>query len=298
MSDSPFFTVFTPTFNRAATLGRVYESLCAQTFLDFEWLIVDDGSTDETYDLVAGWQAEAGFPIRYFRQPNGGKHRAFNRGVREAHGELFLTLDSDDTCVADALARLKFHWDSIPAGARETFSAVTVLCADAEGRVVGDRFPRDVFDANSISLQHKYLIRGEKWGFHRTTVLRKFPFPEFDGERFIPESVVWNRIAQHYRTRYVNEALRTYEIGSDSLSRRSVRIRTENPQGTDLYYRELLKLSLPVRAKLKVATNFVRFSLHARKTPVHLLTEGTAPGWLAAVFLVGYLCFRSDTRKH
>ena len=104
------FTVFTPTFNRSLTLRRVYESLRLQTFRDFEWLIVDDGSTDCTKELVEKWRTESSFPIRYIYQENRGKPAAFNQGVQKAQGELFLTLDSDDACVPQALERLKYHW--------------------------------------------------------------------------------------------------------------------------------------------------------------------------------------------
>src|SRR5437762_2817315 len=96
------FTVFTPTYNRAGTLPRVYESLKAQTFRDFEWIIVDDGSADSTQELVQSWIGDLDFPIRYFRQQNQGKHVAVNLGVKEARGEFFLNLDSDDACVPEA----------------------------------------------------------------------------------------------------------------------------------------------------------------------------------------------------
>lgn len=119
------FTIFTPTYNRASTLHRVYESLVCQTFQDFEWLIVDDGSTDNTKEVVEEWQNSASFPIRYYWQNNQGKHIAFNFGVQEARGELFLTLDSDDACKPFALDRLKYHWDRIPICERDRFSAVT-----------------------------------------------------------------------------------------------------------------------------------------------------------------------------
>ena len=99
--ESYTFTVFTPTYNRAATLARVYESLQRQTFTDFEWIIVDDGSTDETAELVQQWRSESSFPIRYIWQPNQGKHVAFNRGVELARGELFLPHDSDDESLAE-----------------------------------------------------------------------------------------------------------------------------------------------------------------------------------------------------
>src|SRR5437868_12321251 len=114
-------TVFTPTFNRAATLHRVYESLCQQNVATrtFEWVVVDDGSTDTTKDLVESWARSAPFPIRYFWQENGGKHRAWNRGVSVAEGELFVCIDSDDALLPDSLHRLFSHWDSLTEAERE-----------------------------------------------------------------------------------------------------------------------------------------------------------------------------------
>lgn len=204
------FTVFTPTYNRRHTLPAVFESLLAQTYRDFEWLIVDDGSMDGTEDLVASWKTRAWFPIRYLYQKNSGKHIAMNVAAREACGDLFLTLDSDDTCVPEALARLKHHWDAIPDAQRMRFSAVTALYVDEGGQVVGDRFPKDVLDSDSLELCYRYKVRGEKWGFQRTDVLRQFPFPSLPGVSFIPEGLIWNAIARCYKTRYINEGLRVY----------------------------------------------------------------------------------------
>src|ERR1700687_2026026 len=107
------FTVFTPTYNRAGTLPRVYESLRLQTFRDFEWLVVDDGSKDNTEELIKEWQAKAEFPIRYIRPQNQGKPAATNRATQEAQGEFIATVDSDDACVPESLERLKYHWDAI-----------------------------------------------------------------------------------------------------------------------------------------------------------------------------------------
>jgi len=118
-SERPLFTLFTATFNRAHTLHRVYESLVCQTLRDFEWLIVDDGSTDSTREVVEGWQSEAAIPIRYYHQPNAGYHIAFNRGVELARGELFLSLGSDDACKPYALERFYHHWMAIPETERE-----------------------------------------------------------------------------------------------------------------------------------------------------------------------------------
>lgn len=164
------FTVFTPTYNRAHTLPRVYESLRQQSFRDFEWLIIDDGSTDGTRDVVSSFDT-TGFPIRYLHQANAHKKAASNHGVREARGELFLTLDSDDEIFPHTLARLNFYWDSIPAERRDGFSAVTELCVDESGRIVGQKFPADVFDSDSMEIRYKHKVTGEKFCFQRTDVM-------------------------------------------------------------------------------------------------------------------------------
>ncbi len=101
--------------SRANAPSRL-ESLLPQTYRDFEWLIVDDGSSDDTKQLVESWQAESKFPIRYIHQQNQGKHTAFNRGVQQAQGELFLTVDSDDAFVPNSLERFLYHWNSIDPG--------------------------------------------------------------------------------------------------------------------------------------------------------------------------------------
>ena len=159
------FTVFTATYNRAHVLHRVYESLRAQTFRDFEWLVVDDGSTDETRALIEGWRDEANFPIRYYHQEeNQGKHVAYNRAVTLARGRLFLTLDSDDACVAHALERFNQYWNAIPEHERPKFSAITCLCADHKGHVLGKPFPDQVVDSDSLDCRYRLKVRGEKWG--------------------------------------------------------------------------------------------------------------------------------------
>jgi glycosyltransferase involved in cell wall biosynthesis len=261
------FTVFTPCFNRAHTLHRVYESLDAQTFRDFEWLIVDDGSTDETASLVEGWQRSSSFNIRYLWQENRGKHIAFNHGVREARGELFLTLDSDDACVPEALERLRYHWDTIPAEQKHRFSAVTSLCMDQHGRIVGDRFPRDVTDSDSLEIRYRYGVGGEKWGFHRTAVLREFPFSEEISRQYVPESTIWSRIARAYRTRFVNEALRIYFIDEPSMVHGQQR--GKNALGGRLYHLGVLNderdyFRLAPLEFFRSAGLYSRYSFHLR----------------------------------
>ena len=187
---TPMFTVLTATYNRAHTLGRVWESLRAQTLHAFEWVVVDDGSTDGTADLVRGWTAQAPFPVRYLRQENKGKHVAVNRGVEAAAGEMIVILDSDDACLPTALERFAFHWRSIPMERRNEFYAVVCHCADPRGLRVGDPFPAHVVDARGLDARYLWKVRGEKWGTVRTDLMRAFPLPEQPERTYVPESIV------------------------------------------------------------------------------------------------------------
>lgn len=202
------FTVYTGTRNRAHTLDRPYRSLQAQTFRDFEWLVVDNESTDGTTELIEGWQAEADFPIRYIRHANRGHHGSSNVAVQEARGEFFLTLDSDDGAIPEALERFKAIWEAIPADRRDRYSAVTALAVDENGQPTGDRFPEDVFDSNPTEIYYRYRVRGEKWGFQRTAIMLAYQFPTIPGYTGMMSShLIWGAIGKDYLTRFVNEYL-------------------------------------------------------------------------------------------
>ena len=284
------FTVFTPTYNRAHTLPRVWESLRRQTFRDFEWIVVDDGSTDNTQEVVSRWINESEFPIRYLRQVHGHKKAASNLAVREARGELFLTLDSDDECVPAALERLWWHWNNIPAEQRQNFSAVTVLCADENGAVVGDRFPcSEWFDSDSLDLIHRLKVRGEKWGFQRTDIMRQFPFPE-QIPGFVPEGVVWSRIALEYKTRWVNEILRIYHDSADGLMRRPATLDSKRRAApgnvlwmTSVFTNEWPYFRYNKRWFIRCAINFTRFNLHCGDAGV---SKGHGFKWSAGLLIL------------
>ena len=265
---TPLFTVLTPTFNRAHTLARVWESLKAQTFDAFEWVVVDDGSSDGTAELIVGWAAEAPFPVRYLRQENKGKHVAMNRGVAASTGELIVSLDSDDACVPTALARLAFHWRSIPEEQREAYYAVVCQCADQSGRMVADPFPKDVIDGMGLDARYLWKLKGENWGAVRADLMRALPFPDTPERTRIPESVVWDRLGQKYRARFVNEPLRTYylEIGEGSLG--SPGDPARYAWGSVLQHRIVIDEHLSYFKAaplifLRSAAHYVRFSFHA-----------------------------------
>jgi glycosyltransferase involved in cell wall biosynthesis len=295
------FTVFTPTFNRAHTLPRVWNSLLQQTFKDFEWIIVDDGSCDNTCDLVSTFRQRSEFPVRYLWQQHSHKKAAYNFAVREAQGILFLGFDSDDECVPTALERFWWHWNNIAVSRRDQFSAVTALCTYPDGRLVGNRFPCTEWrDADSIEMVHGWKISGDKWGFQRTDVMRRFPFPEnIDG--FVPEAVVWTQISLYYKTRFVNEVLLIVHQSPDGLTRSSRPMR-EVASGTAYWLSSMFRyeakyLRYNPKWFVRCAINFTRFHLHCGDSPLHkafgfrrmvtaLLLAMYPLGWLA--YLVDY----------
>jgi len=300
------FTIFTPTYNRAGLLPRVYESLKAQTYRDFEWLIVDDGSTDSTPALVDGWSRENPFPIRYVWKSNGGKHTAYNRAAQEARGELLLTVDSDDAPLPTALALLAGHWadiQSLPPAEAARFSGVTGLVQDQFGNLIGDRFPRDVIDSDSNEMLYRFKNIGDKFGFHRTAVFRDFPFPELENRSFVPESVVWNAIGRTYKTRFVNDLLHVAWL-HDGQRLTNTRFAPKAAPGQALWHREVLNTNLryfrysPAKF-IKSSVHFTRFSLHAGDSFLtqakHLNGAAARALWMGAAPL-GWLVYQRDRR--
>ena len=275
-------TVFTPTYNRAHLLPRLFESLQRQTFRDFEWLVVDDGSTDETENLPFFKEEHEDFPIRYIRQENGGKHRAINRGVKEAEGELFFIADSDDMLTEDALQAVVKQYQHIQG--KESFCGVCGLDMAPSGRLIGSGLPQSVIDCSSIVLRNKYHVTGDLKEVFRTEVLREFPFPEMSDERFCPEALIWNRIAQKYLFRYFNYPIYIAEYQPEGLTDRIVRIRMESPVASMMTYAEMLGYDIPLREKVKSAINYWRFRLCSKaqnKPQIPWYWHWTMPlGWL------------------
>lgn len=260
------FTVFTPTFNRARLLPTLFQSLCAQTCRDFEWLIVDDGSVDDTADVVSAFQAISNFPIIYIVQAHGGKHKAVNTGVQRARGRFFGIADSDDAYTPDALELCARHFAEIPETEKPHFVGMTGLCATPNGQVIGSKFPANVFDSDALELV-ACRVRGDKAGFLLADVMKQFPFPEGIGP-FVTEGLIWNRIARRYRTRYFNRIVQIRDYQPDGLTAKSAELRMHSPIAARQYYEELISTGrrMPVDVLLRHYANYVRFSRHEGRT--------------------------------
>lgn len=256
----PFITILTPTYNRASLLPRLFDSLLRQTNKDFEWIVVDDGSTDDTREVVANLKEKCGgaFPMDYVYKANGGKHMAINIGAERARGELLFIADSDDLLTDDALETVANSWHDISDD--KSFAGIAGLDITMDTReVIGSGLPQEHIDCNAIDIRYRHHVTGDMKEVFRTEVLREFPFPEFAGERFCPEQLVWFRMARRYRLRYINKPIYIADYQPDGITAGITRARMRNPSASMLTYAELTECPVPFLVKVKAAINFWRF---------------------------------------
>ena len=285
-------TILTPTFNRAYLLPRLFESLTHQTDFDFEWLVMDDGSTDGTSDLFAGKTfLSAPFPIRYYQQENGGKHRALNAGVKQAKGDFIFIADSDDWLLPQSVAIVGQHTSAIADD--NTFAGVAGLDIFDDERIVGTGLPQDIIDCNAMDIRYRYHVDGDLKEVFKTTVLQEFPFPEIQDEKFCPEQLVWFRIAQKYKLRYFNTPIYVAEYQPNGITASIIRVRMLAPQATCMMYAEMLAYKIPFKEKIKAAINFWRFKVCA---PSRVMITTLKGGWRWC-YLIGMLLHWRDKRQ-
>ena len=215
-------TVITPTYNRCNTLYRVYNSLLSQTYKDFEWLVIDDGSTDDTKELIQGYIEEDKINIRYYYQENRGKHIALNTAMKLVDSEYITVIDSDDEFVSNAFEVFISYWNNIED--KSLFKSITCRAYDpATGNAEGTEIKESCgyHDARTLDARIKEKNKGEKWSLDRTCVFKEFPYPDlkgYNGEslHFIPEAIVLDKISRKYYERFINEPLRGYYQDQDN----------------------------------------------------------------------------------
>ena len=224
----PTLTVFTPSYNAADTLPRVYTSLERQTTRDFAWLIVDDGSTDETRALVEKWKAVADFPIDYVYQPNSGKHNAHNLAVDRAQTDLFLILDADDELLPEAVAIIVAEWNGMTDQERCDIAGIWTLCVTPSGVLCGREFPSHALDTSLQDLRYRFRCEGERLPCFATAALRRHRFPQTPPGTcpYIPEAYVWSAITRRQPLRFLNARCRVYHSGRglSELARKEYRV--------------------------------------------------------------------------
>lgn len=264
----PFFTVFTPTYNRAYILPQLYRSLCEQSCKDFEWLVVDDGSSDNTSELIARWQEDNnGFQICYYKIPNGGKPRAINFGITKAQGKFFFMVDSDDHLTSIAIENM-LSW------CREVendphFIGVGAAKGYPDGSYLKGTPPQTnecgYVDATNLE-RSNYDLDADMCEAYKVLVFRQFPMAEWPGEKFAPEQIALNEIALHgYKLRWHKEIIYICDYLEDGLTKGWRSLVRKNPMGYAMMYNHMLKYpDLSIKEKYFTACQHIALSIYGK----------------------------------
>ncbi|MXV39011.1 glycosyltransferase [Flavobacteriaceae bacterium Ap0902] len=289
---NPQISILTPTYNRAHLLNRVYNSLLSQSNLNFEWLIIDDGSIDNTEEVIKHFNTEK-FPIIYLKKENGGKHTALNLGVKEASGEYILMLDSDDTLPHNAITIISQKVENLPA----ELGGVVGRKSDLQGEIIGNKNQFNDLITNSLDIRYKYGIEGDLTEVFRTSVFKQFLFPEIKNEKFCPEILVWNRIAFHYDLLFFDKSIYTADYQSGGLTDQIIKIRMNSPKASMLTYSELANYHIPLKEKLKASINFWRFSFNDKDWSLKEKINMSIRWMIPITYPLGLLMHLKDKRK-
>lgn len=292
-------TVFTPCYNRAYTLERLFNSLQGQTYRDFEWIIVDDGSTDGTNELCERFVNCAAFPVRYIWQENAGKHAAINRAAFEARGNWFFIVDSDDWLPSDSLEVNAHYLAQVESDFG--FAGVSGVRSRADGSwilapysslddlkpSVRDRFSLEYLDATPQEYRVKFGMPGDRAEVIRTELLRECPFPIFPGERFVSEYYLWQTLSNKgLKLRWFN--LPTYhgDYLDDGLTRNMRDVMRKSPLGRSFVDNFTLTSNVDFTTKLCAAINYSRYGRLGGKSVGQLAREAKSKFYFALGFLV------------
>lgn len=263
-------TVLTPTFNRGGRLQSLWESLQKQTIKDFEWLVVDDGSTDGTKDLITQLQEKSDFPIRYIYKSNGGKHTALNVGIHTICSELIFIVDSDDCVTYDAVESiLKIHKKY---RSQNNICGYAFLRAFPDGKVNGKKFDVDEKIGSYIDVR----VNGDDTGADKAEVfkthcLKEFPFPEYPNEKFLGEDLVWVRMARKYEMVHINKAIYVGNYLEDGLTNNRRKHNIASPIGCMHRAEEFMESDLKTRYRIKGGLQYIVYGRFAGVKVVDLI---------------------------
>lgn len=256
-------TIFTPTYNRAYVLPRLYKSLIEQKNKDFEWIVVDDGSTDDTETLVKNWIDEKKIDIIYYKQENQGKPIAHNLGVEKSSGELFTCIDSDDYLTSNATEIILNKWNNV----KKNKNCVGIVgkCIFSDGKNVGTDMPVGITFSTLNDLYNKYKFRGDTILVFKTEEIKKYVFPKIEGEKFIPETYLYDKIDQDGKLAMIQEGIYICEYLQDGYTANSSKLIKNNPKGYILMAEQRLQLSKKFKEKYKAAAQVVLGNFLANK---------------------------------
>lgn len=264
-------TILTPTYNRCDELLNLYQSLCKQTTFQFEWLVIDDGSVDQTKNSIESLKDKSPFLIRYVYKENGGKHTALNVGISKIENEFTFIVDSDDILTPNAVFEILKTREKI---IEHNLCGVSFLKGYNSEKTIGDDFQKVKEICNLLKVRSKLHIKGDNAEVWKTCILKKYPFPEYPNEKFIGESVVWNQISKDYDMLFVNKIVYIAKYLEDGLSKQGRRLRITCPLGgmaNSKTYFKTNKTSL--KDKIKNMWLFICYGKFANRSTRQIIKE-------------------------
>jgi glycosyltransferase involved in cell wall biosynthesis len=292
-------TIFTPTYNRANTLPRTYESLCRQTYPDFEWLIIDDGSTDNTRALVEQWQKDNQIPIRYIYQENQGMHGAHNTAYRNITTELNTCVDSDDWMPNDAVGTILQFWKE---KGNNKYAGFIGLDINKYGKTIGTPFPAYLKETTLREYYEEHNGCGDKKLVYRTEIITKYPeYPLFLGERYVGLAYKYHLVDEDYKLLTLNKPLVIVDYQEDGSSRSMWKQYWKNPKGFAFYKKQDIVQTKSLKNKLKNNIQYVAHSIRSKnsrfimESPTKCMTLcSIIPGFF--LFLLNWYMVKSDRK--
>lgn len=291
MGKNKTLTVFTPTYNRAHTIGRTYESLCRQTCKDFEWLVIDDGSTDNTRDLIDCWILENKICIRYIYQDNQGMHGAHNTAYRNIYTELNTCIDSDDCMPDDAVEKIVTFWNSHRS---DKYAGFMGLDSTASGDIIGSAFPLNMTETTLIEY-YENGGRGDKKLVYRTDIITKYPeYPIFKGEKYVGLAYKYYLVDNDYKLLVTNDIYCIVEYQTDGSSMNMYRQYWNNPQGFAFYRLTRMRMVRSYTRRFIECVHYVSSSIRSgnrhfiSQSPFKITTVMAIPGGMILYILTWY----------
>ena len=284
-------TIFTPTYNRAKLLNDIFNSLEKQSCFDFEWLIIDDGSNDNTENVVINFLHNSKFPVRYIKKENGGKHTAYNLALENARGELFFCLDSDDYLPNNAIEKIKKFFNNLN---REIITSTCGFLAykiDRENNLLSDKFPLKIDRVKLYELDARYGCRGEFSIILFTQIAKKYPFPVFDNEKFVGECVIYDQINILYDFILLKEVITICEYQSDGYTNMQIQLMKNNPSGYCMYFKQRLDLQNDLISKIIISGKYHAFKFLSKNKDPNLVYDGENKFLVKMTFLLGIVFY-------
>lgn len=280
-------TILTPTYNRKNTLTKAYKSLLNQTNKNFEWIIVDDGSSDNTKEIVNKFIKEKNLKIIYKYKENGGKHTAVNEGVKIAKGKYILILDSDDTLLENAVELIYKYWKKYEKN--EKIACLSFIKVFPNNKTIGKEYKEEEVVSNHIDFRYNRNLLGDMCEVFKTEILKKYPFPTFNGERFLSEAIIWNKIAIDYDTAYINKPIYMADYLDDGLSKNFLRLVYNNPNGARLNSNMFLNKRFKLKIRIKNAILYNGYSIIAKIKLSKIIKESNSRFLTILFFIPGIL---------